>query len=254
MDICANCGRPRKLGAAFCTACGYRFTDDNPYKFLFLDPAKSESAAPVGQPYAGHAVGGLRSPRWRVAAVAVVVLAAVSAAGILLPARHHGSSAEAAQDPGAQPDQHGSVPAPGPPGPRSAGQVVVSADAERDASASSVAVLLGRYFNAINARDYQSYISLLSPRARQGLTAEVFDRGYRSTADSAETLVRISAARNGDIAADVMFTSRQDPADSPDRTQSCTDWDIVMYLERDGPGYLIDRPPPGYHASYAACV
>jgi hypothetical protein len=188
-------------------------------------------------------------------AVIGAVLAAVSAAGILLlPARHHGLPAEEAHNPGARHGQNGSVPSPGPSGLPGAGQVTVSVDAERNASASSVAAFLGSYFNAINARDYQSYVSLLNPRARQGLTAEVFYGGYKSTADSAETLVRISAAGNGDIVADLVFTSHQDPADSPDRTQPCTDWHIVMYLERDGSGYLIDRPPPDYHASYTACA
>ena len=124
----------------------------------------------------------------------------------------------------------------------------------QDANASSVAAFLDHYFTAINNHDYQSYISLLSPQAQQGLTAAQFDSGYRSTADSAETLVSISTVSNGDLAAAVTFTSHQNPADSPDQQQSCTDWNISLFLVESGGGYLVDQPPPGYHASYHACT
>jgi hypothetical protein len=131
--------------------------------------------------------------------------------------------------------------------------VTIGPAASQNANASSVAAFLGRYFTAINARDYQSYTALLSPPMRPGQTAEQFASGYRSTVDSAETLVSISAGPNGDLIAAVTFTSHQDPADSPDHQQSCTDWTISLFLEQGSGGYLIDQPPPGYHASYQAC-
>jgi hypothetical protein len=140
---------------------------------------------------------------------------------------------------------------PGSTGPGGAGQVTIGPAASQNANASSVAAFLGRYFTAINTRDYQSYSSLLSPPMRQ--TAAQFASGYRSTVDSAERLVSISAGPNGDLAATVTFTSHQDPADSPDHQQSCTNWSITLFLERTSGGYLIDQPPPGYHASYQAC-
>lgn len=189
-----------------------------------------------------------------------VVAAAFTVGGvagiILLHAGHHAPRADAVRNPGESvrlthpPGQEGSAPAPDP---SSAGHVTVTADAAQDANASSVAAFLDRYFTAINTHNYQSYISLLNPQAQQGLTPEQFDHGYRSTTDSAETLVRISAATNGDLAVAVTFTSHQDPADSPNRQQSCTDWNISLFLEQDGGGYLIDQPPPGYSASDNAC-
>ena len=78
----------------------------------------------------------------------------------------------------------------------SIGQVTITADAAQNANASSVAGFLDSYFTAINTHDYQSYISLLSPALRQGLTAEQFSLGYKSVVDSAETLVSISLAPN----------------------------------------------------------
>ena len=135
----------------------------------------------------------------------------------------------------------------------SVGQVTIAPDAAQNANASSVAAFLDRYFTAINTHDYQSYISLLSPQFRQGLTAKQFRSGYKSATESAETLVNITTGANGDLVAAMAFTSHQDPADSVDGKQSCTNWNISLFLERGSGGYLIDQPPPGYHASYSAC-
>lgn len=135
----------------------------------------------------------------------------------------------------------------------SVGQVTIAADVSQDPDASSVATFLNQYFTAINNHDYQSYISLLSPQ-EQSLTQQQFDNGYGSTVDSAETLLGISTAANGDLVASVTFTSHQNPADSPNQGESCTEWNISLFLEQDGgEGYLIDEPPSSYHASYNAC-
>ena len=181
---------------------------------------------------------------------AVTTLAALSVAVIILLNPGH-----RAPHSGAVPTSpSGLVPGSPSPGPSSVGQVTVTAEASQDENASSVAAFLVSYFNAINTRDYPSYISMLGPQAQRGLTAERFDSGYRSTVDSAETLVSIFVATNGDLVAAVSFTSHQNPVDSPDRRQSCTDWNISLFLEQDGGGYLVDQSPPGYHASYNACA
>jgi hypothetical protein len=137
--------------------------------------------------------------------------------------------------------------------PPAVGTVAITSAAAQDAESTSVAEFLNRYFAAIGNHDYQAYDSLLSPQAQQGLTAAQFDSGYRSTADSAETLTGISTAANGDIQADVTFTSHQNPADSVDGTESCTNWSVSLYLQQNGSGYLIDQPPSSYHAFHAAC-
>lgn len=249
MDVCGSCGRPRKQGAAFCTGCGRQFTDDSSY--------------PPG-PYSPPR----RRPRltlWPAVITLVITFAVGSAAGlILLRAGHHAPRKEAARNSGAStrltpsPSQDDSAPTASPsvssPGPSSVGQVTITAGASQDANAPSVAAFLDHYFTAINNHDYQSYVSLLSPQAQQGLTEAQFDEGYRSTADSAETLVSISTASNGDLAAAVTFTSHQNPADSPDQQQSCTDWNISLFMVESGGGYLVDQPPPDYHASYHACT
>ncbi len=123
-----------------------------------------------------------------------------------------------------------------------------------DPSSSSVASFLGQYFATINAHNYESYDALLSSELQQAVTQEQFNEGYGSTVDSNETLVGMSTAADGDLDAEVTFTSHQDPADSPDQSESCTDWDISLFLAQGGSsGYLVDQAPSDYHASYQPC-
>jgi hypothetical protein len=132
------------------------------------------------------------------------------------------------------------------------GGVHVAATAAQSPDAQSVASFLDSYFTAINAHDYQAYSALLTSALQQGLTQASFDRGYRGTADSAESLVNISQAADGDVAATVTFTSQQNP-DQANHEEACTDWRISLFLTQSGNSYLIDRPPAGYHAASAPC-
>jgi hypothetical protein len=209
-----------------------------------------------------------------VATVVVLFAAAAAASGALLYVRHHASHGEAVRNslpstqttPPAQGSsgqdasasgQGGASPTQSPSGasssPSGGSAVTIGPGASQDQDASSVAAFLGQYFAAINAHDYQSYISLLSPQVQQGMTQAQFDKGYRSTVDSNETLVGISTASDGDLAAEVTFTSHQNPADSPDQSESCTNWDVTLFLAQGGSGYVIDPAPSDYQASYQSC-
>jgi hypothetical protein len=112
--------------------------------------------------------------------------------------------------------------------------------------------LLARYFTVINAHDYPGYLALLSPEERQGWSPALFDSGFRSTTDSAETLTGISTAADGRTVAAVTFTSHQDPAASVSHS-ACTQWHIQLFLEQNGGSYLIGEPPPGYTSSSTPC-
>ena len=119
-------------------------------------------------------------------------------------------------------------------------------------AAPQVEALVASYFAAINAHNYQSYASLLTPSAAQNITQAQFNSGYGSTSDSNMTLTTISNPGPDSVAAALTFTSRQLPADSPDHS-SCDDWQITLYLQVNGNSYLIGLPPVGYQASYATC-
>lgn len=164
------------------------------------------------------------------------------------------ASPTASAFPSVSPSSPGPAPDPQPsPTATVVGTVTVASSAGQNTAASSVAALVNQYFAAINAHDYQAYVSLLTPQEQQGMTATQFANGYRSTTDSSESLVGISTAADGDTVAMVTFTSHQNPADSVNGAESCTDWQISLFLAPNGGGYLIDQPPSGYHASYAAC-
>jgi hypothetical protein len=119
--------------------------------------------------------------------------------------------------------------------------------------AGSVQGVLASYFTAINQHDYRQYASLLAPALQQGVTPASFASGYGSTTDSGMTLTSIASAASGLVAASVTFTSRQDPAASPDGSP-CDNWQITLYLQSDGDSYQIGSPPSGYHAAYAPCA
>lgn len=239
-------------------------------------PSGSPGPPYSGAPYSGPPYSSRRSETgvsrrtFRplvIAAVVVLVAAAVAAGATLLYGRHHGhtqaqdshppASATASAPGGAPAGADGST-APQSPSDTSSSApsgstVTVGPAASQNPAASAVAPFLDQYFAAINAHDYPSYLSLLSSKAQQGMTQAQFEKGYRSTADSDETLVGISTASTGDLAAEVTFTSHQDPADSPDHSESCTNWDITLFLAQGGSGYVIDPAPPGYQASYQPC-
>lgn len=116
-----------------------------------------------------------------------------------------------------------------------------------------MATLLASYFDAINSHDYGAYQALFVTQMQQNMTQASFDSGYQGTADSAERLVSISTAADGDTQAVVTFTSHQQP-DAADSYEACTNWQVSLFLvQQGGGGYLIDVAPPGYHAASVAC-
>jgi hypothetical protein len=248
----------------FCTRCGTGFSDD-----VMPEPG-----------YAGPA-GGRPRPRAVVLAVAgVVLLAGVGVGAWFLTARHNSppraveqgnsrSGGPVSAQPTAGSLVAGGSQAPGSPDPGSAapgtpsaggatqagtappGPVTIATAITGNAAAPQIAAFLDDYFGAINNHDYQAYVALRSPQAA-GISPAQFVTGYGSTTDTGETLQGISSAANGDLIADVTFTSRQSAAESATKS-NCTDWNISLYLVPDGGGYLIDNPPSGYHARYASC-
>jgi hypothetical protein len=233
---------------------------------------------------AGPALATVVRTRYRTAAltaVAVVLLAGLGTGGWFLLGRtnasaqaanqqdHPQSGPVASQDGGGSPVADGS-PAPGSPDPggtnassqasdaptqgqatAQAGPVGIAPAMAGNTQAAPVAAVLDEYFDAINNHDYQAYIALRSPQAAS-IPQSQFYAGYGSTTDTDETLQDISTAPNGDLIADVTFTSNQSAAESATKS-TCTDWNISLYLVPEGGGYLIDDPPSGYHARYVSC-
>ena len=214
---------------------------------------------PGGDGWPDAAGSGDRGPRHRlpgrsrwlvVVAVAVVVIAGLGGAAAFEVSHGHGRPA--LRDGSAA--AHSRTPRSAPPSASGNGgtDVAVASAVAGHAALPRVMALLDRYFSAINQHDYAAYARLLDPQALQRSPASAFYSGDGSTTDSGETLTGMADMSSGGVAAAVTFTSRQQPADSPDHS-ACDAWSITLYLVAQGNGYLIGPPPAGYQASYTSC-
>lgn len=261
MQICGNCRRARNQGALYCTGCGFRFPDSSEHGPYTADSHDARDGQPTGKyrdsglPTVNHFKRLFRSAF--IGAVAIIIGAGswllIRPSGRPPSGREPVSSVGTANTNGRTPSTPEPSFSPSISPPTDGATVMVASDAGQDPGAPSVADFLDQYFAAINSHDYQSYVALLSPNLQQDMTAQQFDSGYRSTSDTGETLTGISTAADGDTVAAVTFTSHQDPADSVDHKEACTDWKISLFLEQANTGYLIDQPPGNYHAAHSAC-
>jgi hypothetical protein len=193
-----------------------------------------------------------------VAALIIVVAAAAAGAGTWFAI----GQARATQPPVVPPSSAAarvSTPA-GPSAPVSPAGPPASAPPASLASLAPVAALypgagaiegvVNRYFQAINARDFAAYQATQSPDV--AMTASQFQTGFESTRDSNVLITGITTMPDGRPAADVTFTSRQQPQDGPEG-ETCTNWHVTMYLDGNPGTYTIGAPPNGYKAAYQAC-
>ena len=288
MQFCTTCGRPRIGTAGICTICGTRF----PEAPAGAAETEAEAEADSGPEQRDIVTAGRRQPGRRArpptvsrpgifAAIAVTIIAAGIGVALWLAggsgssradggpggAHSHGTAGQAGSaTANPRPSGRGgrssapatsppaSTPPPAPPGTGTrGGSVTVTRSAARHPQAHAIAAFLGRYFAAINSHDYQRYVALLSPEMAQRVTPDRFASGFAATADSAETLTRISPRRGGLTEAAVTFISHQQP-NAANHEESCTNWSISLFLKRAGRGYRIQLPPPGYRAGSTPCA
>jgi hypothetical protein len=212
--------------------------------------------APVGEPrrlVPGLADGPAPGTRrgWLtlpVAALIIAVAAAMAGAGTWYVVR----KAPAAHGPAVlQPSTPASPSTPaGPASAPPAGLASLAPAAALYPGASAIESVVNRYFQAINDRDYAAYQATQSPGI--AMTASQFQAGFESTQDSAVLITGITTMPGGQPAADVTFTSRQQPQDGPEG-ESCTNWHVTMYFDGSAGTYTIGAPPNGYKAAYQAC-
>jgi hypothetical protein len=225
---------------------------------------------------AGPSPGGLpgreRGRIWLVAVI-VVLLAAVGAAGgwFFLSHRSHPAVRVAAAPAGAAHPRPASAgpaatstggggsaaqvsasPAPSSPPPVGQAGLVAISPAANGPAAPRVAAFLSRYLQAINAKDYPAYRSMYDPASNPAQSEAGFRSGYRTTQDSAITLVRLVPSGAGGWLATVTFTSTQDPSASPTGTP-CNQWRVPYALAPAGATFALEHVPPGYDTSARSC-
>ena len=252
MRLCPTCERPRIEGSETCGGCG------RPY------PAGLANLPDIVGFGRGKAATRKRSvlslrPAAFVAVAIVLVVGGTGAAWLF--GRHKPPSGRGATQGSTLPttplatSTPSSPPSPSatPSSPVNPGQATVTVTGAAAASSGAETALLDEYFTAINTHRYHAYRVLFVAQLQQSLTRGSFSSGYQGTVDSAIRLIRVSAAADGDAQAVLKFTSHQTP-DAANNEESCTKWNISLFLTQDGDGgYLIDLPPPGYHAVSAPC-
>jgi hypothetical protein len=205
-------------------------------------------ARPVAR---GARPGARRGPLTLPVAALIVMLAAVTAGAGTWYALTQAPAARAADvlrasAPASPSTPAGSGPASAPP----AGLASLAPAAALYPGVSAIEAVINRYFQAINSRDYAAYQATQSPGI--AMTASQFQAGFESTQDSDVLITGITTMPGGQPAADVTFTSRQQPQDGPEG-ESCTTWHVTMYFDGSAGTYTIGAPPNGYKVAYQAC-
>jgi hypothetical protein len=214
----------------------------------------------LAAPQAGGPAPGARRGPWAVVAAALIIAVAAAAAGagtwyVVRKASTAPAPAPAVVTSGPASGPAASGPAgSGPTGPASAppaGLASLAPSAALYPGADAIEKVVNRYFQAINAHDYVAYQATQSPGI--AMTQPQFQAGFKSTRDSDVLITGINTMPGGQPAADMTFTSRQQPQDGPEG-ESCTTWRVTMYFDGSAGTYTIGAPPNGYKAAYQACA
>ena len=114
--------------------------------------------------------------------------------------------------------------------------VRLSDQAGAHSRAHEVQAVLQQYFDAINNRDYASWMGAVSADQSAPQTEQQWTKDYSTTVDSNLAVMVIS---DDPLRARTMFTSEQDVALAPATLPvTCINWDIT-YLLSDQDGHLV---------------
>jgi hypothetical protein len=128
----------------------------------------------------------------------------------------------------------------------------VSADVWAHPQAGVVEDVLGRYFNAINSKNYQAWAATVTPALVSQQPETTWRQGYNSTTDGTIRVSRIDAFGPGKLVALVSYVSVQRPEDGPEGLKTgriC--WRAAFPLVGSPP--LIDIGKPGSVLLRGAC-
>lgn len=118
--------------------------------------------------------------------------------------------------------------------------------------ADEVVALFRSYFDAINNRDYELWVSTLSESRGRNETEAKFHNDYSTTVDDQVHIVDISEDGDG-LLVRVSFRSRQDPSKAPSEAPlPCLLWQFNYPLGREGGDLKISQVPAA-NRSFRAC-
>ena len=118
-------------------------------------------------------------------------------------------------------------------GPSADASVLLSAGAEQHPRAADVQQTLQRYFDAINRRDFQAWLTVVGPDQSVGQTEQDWSHAYSTTVDSNLVIADIA---DDPLRVRLMFTSQQAVDFAPKRLPAtCINWDLTYLLtDQDG--------------------
>lgn len=170
-----------------------------------------------------------RASSWWVVPVLGLVVVFVAVAALIAHDLYHRNttaSAGAAAPPGAA-----TMPSSAQPGP---GTVEYAQDFADYPQHTEVLAVLQTYFNAINQKRYDEWVSVVTPALAAEQTKEGFLNGYRSTRDGSMYVYRADTAPDNGVRVLLSFTSTQDLADAPPNfPHTCIKWQVVVPLAWD---------------------
>lgn len=198
-------------------------------------------------------------------ALAVLVVAGGTAAGLLLTRHPAHSRLSASQSqvspqgrstlvpsatPSTAPSATGTTTAPSPPPApptqmSSQGVTIGIGAVNTDADAVNVARTLAAYFGGINTRNYTQAWNTLTPSMKVGLSLQYFSSQESTSRDSQVVVHSLHHDSNGDIGAEVTFQSHQAGQYGPDLGDTCDNWsldyELVPSASSGALSYLINK-------------
>ena len=180
-----------------------------------------------------------RPNRWWIAPVLGVVVVATAVTALVARNVYHQPPSGSAPPPTVSTTES-SVPAGAEPGPA---VVAMTPDVAGSAVGKQVQQLLQTYFDAINNRNYENWLSVVTQQRAAQQTQTQFQSGYATTSDGSIRVLRIDTAPTG-MSVLLTFHSVQDLAHAPTQARfSCVQWQVVYPLVNQGGTLKLDTGP-----------
>nr|BFE54480.1 hypothetical protein GCM10017745_79070 [Saccharothrix mutabilis subsp. capreolus] len=181
----------------------------------------------------------------------VLVVAALTAGAGVLAREAYRRPVQAVGDQIALPTASSSVPRSAQPGPPT---VQLSIDAALHPDGQRVRELLQRYFDAINAHDYEAWAKTVTADRVNRTPRIRWESDYESSKDGTIQVHRVETVTAGRLRVMMTFISTQDVAKAPAELQAdCIRWRVVYPLQEEAGSLRVDLGTEGSSSQFTAC-
>lgn len=132
--------------------------------------------------------------------------------------------------------------------------VAMTPDVAANSQGRQVQQVLQTYFDAINNRDYDKLLSVVTAQFAAAQPKQRFLSAYKTTSDGTIRVMRIDQAPSG-LSVMITFHSMQDLADAPAFAKfKCIQWQEVLPMVRQGDSFELDNAPTGASPQTQQCA